>query len=67
MLITKDTYLNAYKPEPSPYDTPREWTDEEWHDMLERQADERKDLIFPGTVVRNGSGDVVGCIDFSRV
>lgn len=40
MLITKDTYLNAYKPEPSPYDTPREWTDEEWNDMLERQADE---------------------------
>lgn len=27
----------------------------------------RKDLIFPGTVVRNRSGDVVGCIDFSRV
>ena len=40
MRITKDTYLNAYKPEPSPYDTPREWTDEEWNDMLERQADE---------------------------
>ena len=28
---------------------------------------ERKDFIFPGTVVRNESGDVVGCIDFSRV
>lgn len=27
----------------------------------------REDLIFLGTVVRNGSGDVVGCIDFSRV
>lgn len=40
MLILKDTYLNSYQPEPSPYDTPREWTDEEWHDMLERQADE---------------------------
>ena len=29
MLIFKDTYLNSYRPEPSPYDTPREWTDEE--------------------------------------
>ena len=28
---------------------------------------ERKDLIFPGTLVRNESGDVVGCVDFSRV
>lgn len=28
---------------------------------------EREDLILPGTVVRNESGDVVGCIDFSRV
>lgn len=35
--------------------------------MLAQACPERKDLIFPGTVVRNGSGDVVGCIDFSRV
>jgi len=35
--------------------------------MLAQALPERKDLIFPGTVVRNGSGDVVGCIDFSRV
>ena len=28
---------------------------------------EREDFIFPGTLVRNESGDVVGCIDFSRV
>ena len=35
--------------------------------MLAQACPERKDLIFPGTVVRNESGDVVGCIDFSRV
>ena len=35
--------------------------------MLAQACPERKDLIFPGTVVRNKSGDVVGCIDFSRV
>lgn len=35
--------------------------------MLAQACPERKDLISPGTVVRNGSGDVVGCIDFSRV
>ena len=28
---------------------------------------EREDFILPGTLVRNKSGDVVGCIDFSRV
>ena len=40
MLIFKDTYLNSYRPEPSPYDSPREWSDEEWNDMMSRQADE---------------------------
>lgn len=35
--------------------------------MVAQACPERKDLIFPGTVVRNGSGDVVGCIDFYRV
>ena len=35
--------------------------------MLAQACPERKDLIFPGTLVRNESGDVVGCIDFSRV
>lgn len=35
--------------------------------MLAQACPERKDLIFPGTVVRDESGDVVGCIDFSRV
>lgn len=35
--------------------------------MLAQAYPERKDLIFPGTLVRNESGDVVGCIDFSRV
>ena len=34
---------------------------------LAQACPERKDLIFPGTVVRNKSGDVVGCVDFSRV
>ena len=35
--------------------------------MLAQACPERKDLIFPGTLVRNESGDVVGCVDFSRV
>lgn len=35
--------------------------------MLAQACPKRKDLIFPGTVVRNESGDVVGCVDFSRV
>ena len=35
--------------------------------MLAQACPEREDLIFPGTVVRNESGYVVGCIDFSRV
>lgn len=35
--------------------------------MLAQACPERKDFIFPGTVVRDESGDVVGCIDFSRV
>lgn len=35
--------------------------------MVAQACPERKDLIFPGTLVRNESGDVVGCIDFSRV
>lgn len=35
--------------------------------ILAQICPERKDLIFPGTLVRNKSGDVVGCIDFSRV
>lgn len=35
--------------------------------MLAQACPERADLIFTGTVVRNESGDVVGCIDFSRV
>ena len=28
---------------------------------------EREDFIFPGTLVRDAEGRVVGCIDFSRV
>lgn len=35
--------------------------------ILAQACPEREDLIFPGTVVRDESGDVVGCIDFSRV
>lgn len=27
----------------------------------------REDFIFPGTVVRDADGHIVGCIDFSRV
>ena len=35
--------------------------------MVAQECPEREDLIFPGTLVRNERGDVVGCIDFSRV
>ena len=35
--------------------------------MLAQACPEREDFILPGTLVRNKSGDVVGCIDFSRV
>ena len=35
--------------------------------MVAQACPEREDLIFPGTLVRDESGDVVGCIDFSRV
>lgn len=35
--------------------------------MLAQACPERKDLIFPGTVVRNADGHVIGCVDFSRV
>ena len=34
---------------------------------LAQACPEREDLIFPGTVVRDADGRVVGCIDFSRV
>lgn len=27
----------------------------------------REDFIFPGTVVRDADGHIVGCVDFSRV
>ena len=35
--------------------------------MLAQACPERKDLIFPGTLVRDADDYVVGCIDFSRV
>lgn len=35
--------------------------------MLAQACPERKDLIFPGTVVRDTDGHIVGCVDFSRV
>jgi hypothetical protein len=35
--------------------------------ILAQACPEREDLIFPGTVVRDADGHVVGCIDFSRV
>ena len=34
---------------------------------LAQACPERKDLIFPGNVVRDADGHIVGCIDFSRV
>lgn len=35
--------------------------------MVAQAWSTREDLIFPGTVVRDADGRVVGCIDFSRV
>ena len=35
--------------------------------MLAQACPERKDLIFPGTLVYDAEDHVVGCIDFSRV
>jgi hypothetical protein len=35
--------------------------------ILAQACPEREDLIFPGTVVRDADGHVVGCVDFSRV
>lgn len=35
--------------------------------ILAQVCPERKDLIFPGTVVYDADDNVVGCIDFSRV
>lgn len=35
--------------------------------MLAQVYPERKDLIFPGTLVYDADENVVGCIDFSRV
>lgn len=34
---------------------------------LAQACPEREDLIFPGTVVRDADGHIVGRIDFSRV
>jgi hypothetical protein len=35
--------------------------------ILAQACPEREDLIFPGTLVHDADGHVVGCIDFSRV
>lgn len=35
--------------------------------ILAQACPERKDLIFPGTLVYDAEDNVVGCIDFSRV
>lgn len=35
--------------------------------IVAQACPERKDLIFPGTLVHDADGHVVGCIDFSRV
>lgn len=35
--------------------------------ILAQVCPERKDLIFPGTLVYDADDNVVGCIDFSRV
>ena len=56
---TPDEIFNLPKPKPGTYYIVSK--------MLAQACPERKDLIFPGTLVRNESGDVVGCIDFARV
>jgi hypothetical protein len=35
--------------------------------ILAQVCPERKDIIFPGTLVYDADDNVVGCIDFSRV
>lgn len=35
--------------------------------ILAQACPERKDLIFPGTLVYDAEDNVVGCIDFARV
>ena len=56
---TPDEIFNLPEPEPGTYYIVSK--------MLAQACPERKDLIFPGTVVRDADGRVVGCIDFSRV
>lgn len=47
--------------------------DEAGHDyyivskMVAQAWPAREDFIFPGTLVRNADGHIVGCVDFSRV
>lgn len=54
-----DEIVNLPEPKPDTYYIVSKMVAQAWP--------EREDLIFPGTVVRNESGDVVGCVDFSRV
>lgn len=54
-----DEIVNLPEPKPGTYYIVSKMVAQAWP--------AREDLIFPGTLVRNESGDVVGCIDFSRV
>lgn len=54
-----DEIVNLPEPKPGTYYVVSKMVAQAWP--------AREDLIFPGTLVRNESGDVVGCIDFSRV
>lgn len=54
-----DEIVNLPEPEPDTYYIVSKMVVQAWP--------ERKDLIFPRTVVRDADGHIVGCIDFSRV
>ena len=54
-----DEIVNLPEPKPGTYYIVSKMVAQAWP--------AREDFIFPGTVVRDESGDVVGCIDFSRV
>ena len=54
-----DEFVNFPKPKPNTFYIVSK--------ILAQACPEREDFILPGNLVRNESGDVVGCIDFSRV
>jgi len=51
--------INLPKPKPDTYYIVSKMVAQAWP--------AREDFIFPGTLVRDADGHIVGCIDFSRV